>query len=163
MAETKKEAVLREVLYVELSIETSPDPKEFFQDSKNLYVWNSFKNDIAAKAGPMKDLKCWVKSFDLQKAANDTEIEAELPEKHLFSESEVCAILADLISRQPTGEDGPLLKNGNWNLFYTRAFVVGVYWDAFRGGWRVYAWDRDDRHWNGGRRVFSPATEPSNS
>lgn len=162
MAETKKE-VLREVLYVELSIETSPDPKEFFQDSKGLYVWNSFKNDIAAKAEPMKDLKCRVKSFDLQKTANDTEIEAELPEKHLFSESDVCAILADLISRQPTGVDGPLLKNGNWNLFYTGAFVVSVFWGAFGGGWDVGAWVRDDYRWNGGRRVFSPATEPLNS
>lgn len=50
-------------------------------------------------------------------------------------------------------------KDGNWNLFYTTGFVVGVGW---RGDeWSVSAWVRDGRGWSGGARVFSPATDRS--
>lgn len=133
-------------------------PSEFFQDRKGLYVWNSFKNYIVDKAKESKKgFKSDISSFTLLKIATDEEIEKELPKKHLFSETEVCAIVASLIEKQSKGEDGPLQNNGYWNLFYTRSRVVRVYW---RGdGWSVYAWGRDDKTWGGDTRVFSPATE----
>lgn len=49
-------------------------------------------------------------------------------------------------------------KDGKWNLFYTPAFVVRVYWDAGRGAWFVDAWRRGGNEWLAGFRVFSPAT-----
>lgn len=52
--------------------------------------------------------------------------------------------------------DNAEFKDGNWNLFYFEACVVVVGW---RGSyWDVLAFDRDDRAWAAGRRVFSPAT-----
>lgn len=47
-------------------------------------------------------------------------------------------------------------KDGNWNLFYTPAFVVSVRWNGDE--WRVSAWGRDGRGWDADSRVFSPAT-----
>lgn len=136
------------------------EPKEFFQDRKGLYVWSSFKNNIVLKAEkvPMPFAKD-ICSFKLTKSANDKEIETELPEKHLFSENELCAILTDLIFKQPKGEEGTLLNNGNWNLFYTESFVVCVHWSSVAGGWRVSTWGRADSRWYTDERVFSPTTE----
>lgn len=133
-------------------------PTEFFQDRKGLYVWNSFKNNIVDKAKESKKgFKSSISSFTLLKSATDNEIEKELPKKHLFSETEVCVVVASLIEKQSKGEDGPLKNNGYANLFYTRSHVVRVYWDG--GRWGVGGWNRDDGTWGGGGRVFSPATE----
>lgn len=52
-------------------------------------------------------------------------------------------------------------KDGWANLFYTPAFVVGVRWNSGVGAWLVGAWGRGDGEWDGGNRVFSPATGTS--
>lgn len=134
------------------------DPKKFFKTRKGLYVWSDFKERILDKA---PDVSGWpvisVDSFKLKESANDEEIEKSLLEKHIFSESEVCAAIADLIQKQSKGEEGVLQNNGYANLFYTKDFVVRVYWRVFHGEWNVDAWDRGDDHWDGSCRVFSPA------
>lgn len=137
------------------------DPKEYFKDRKGLFVWSSFEDRILPKAELVKEASSMnIESYILAKNAYDKEIEATLPEKHIFSESEVCAIIADLIAKQPKGEEGALLSNGNWNIFYTEAFVVGVCWGAGSGVWGVYTWYRVG-DWFAGERVFSPATDRS--
>lgn len=53
-------------------------------------------------------------------------------------------------------------KDGYSNIFYTPNFVVDAYWDG--DVWSVFVWPRvDGRCWGVSRRVFSPATAPSNS
>ncbi len=52
-------------------------------------------------------------------------------------------------------------KDGNFNLFYTKDCVVGVYWSSFDGEWSVVAWRRRGVVWGRGGRVFSPATRSS--
>lgn len=49
-------------------------------------------------------------------------------------------------------------KDGYWNLFYTKDFVVSVRWVSNDGNWDVDTWDRGSYVWNAGKRVFSPAT-----
>lgn len=143
---------------IAITLKDAHDPKEFFKDRPGLYVWGSFISNIVDKAkGKKKDTKYAVSSFELTKNANDAEIEENLPKKHLFSETDVCAIVADLIEKQPKGEEGSLLNNGYANLFYTSSRVVNVDWRGDR--WHVGGWGRDDRTWDEGGRVFSPATE----
>ncbi len=142
---------------IAVKVELAVDPKEFFQDRKGLWVWNDFKSRIVEKAESTPvGAEFKLSSFELAKDLLDEEIEAALPKSHNFTETEVSAIIASLISKQSNGESGVLLNNGYWNLFYTPAFVVGVRW--FGSGWDVDAWPRDDRRWGGGGRVFSPAT-----
>lgn len=136
---------------------TGIDPKEFYQNRKGLYVWSGFKDRIVAKAEAVK-AEFRLRSFTLKEDANDAKIESALPEKHIFSESDAAAIVADLIEKQPNGEEGVLLNDGNWNLFYTPGCVVLVHWSSFRGGWSVSAWGRDEDGWRAGERIFSPAT-----
>ena len=78
----------------------------------------------------------------------DAEIESEL-------KPGLC-ILGDVLAFLKNPPEGA--KDGNWNLFYTASCVVRVYWYSFAGGWDVYAWERDGSVWDGGSRVFSPAT-----
>ncbi len=137
---------------------TAIDPKEFYQDRKGLFVFSSFKERVADKAEKVSSNEFPISSFDLAKSASDEEIEKALPAEHLFSESDVCAVIAALIEKQPEGEKGALLNDGNWNLFYTKNCVVSVLWRSFRGGWGVRAWGRRGGDWGRGRRVFSPAT-----
>lgn len=135
------------------------DPKEFYKDREGLFVFGSFEERIVQKAESVEAGREFsIDSFNLIEDAADAGIEAALPEKYLFTEGEVFAIIAELISKQPKGEEGALLNNGYANLFYTEVFVVSVRWSAGDGGWGVDAWGRGDVGWGAGGRVFSPAT-----
>lgn len=152
--DTKILESITEKIPVEVTAEFNP--QEFFRDREGLFVYSSFKEHILEKASIVSaGTKFELSSFKLIRSAEDEEIEKELPEKHIFSESDVCAIIAELISKQPKGEEGELLNTGYWNLFYTESFVVDVSWRD--GEWYVSAWDRDSYGWSDGSRVFSPA------
>lgn len=142
---------------IKISLAKSHTPKEFFQTREGLYVWNSFKETVLGKAKETKaKTKFDVMYYELLKTSYDVDIETELPKKHLFSETDVCAIIAGLIAKQPKGKEGTLLNNGYANIFYTKSRVVFVYWHVSQ--WRVRDWHRG-AYWRGGKRVFSPATE----
>lgn len=133
-------------------------PSEYFANREGLYVWSDFKERILVKATPTKSGASFkVSSFKLEKAATDEEIEGSLPKKHLFSETDVCAIVAELIAKQPKGEEGVLQNNGWANLFYTESCVVSVDWDSGDREWHVDTWLRVGHRWDEDTRVFSPA------
>lgn len=133
-------------------------PSEFFKDRKGLFVGYGFQENILSKAGQTEEkAQFTIASFDLKENASDKKIEESLPEKHIFSETDVCAIVAALIEKQPKGEEGVLLNSGYANFFYTPSLVVDVRW--LDGRWYVRGWYRGDRGWDAGRRAFSPATE----
>lgn len=144
-----------------ITSDTEFDPKEYFKDREGLYVSSNFDERILSKAEKFDtEQKFSIAYFKLTKNADDATIEAQLPEQHIFTESEVCAIIANLIDKQSKGEEGILDNDSrNWNLFYTPSFVVGVDW----GGsfWVLGAWDRRGNTWVGGERVCSPATDIS--
>lgn len=145
-----------------LSIETSSEikPQDFFQSREGLYVWSDFNERILEKAlSVAAGTKYELAPFKLLESSSDETIESALPKAHIFSESDVCAIIAELISKQPKGEDGSLDNSGNWNLFYTPTFVVCVHWYSVGGFWRVSTWHRDGLVWDADTRVFSPATD----
>lgn len=130
---------------------------EFFVNRKGLYVWNNFKDNVLKKANAVTKTEFDISSLNLTEDANNEKIENSLPKDHLFSETEVCAIIAGLIEKQPDGEEGTLLNNGYVNLFYTTSHVVLVRWNGV--AWNVDGWRRVDDGWLSGYRVFSPATE----
>lgn len=159
-AEVKSTGVLAEVSKNIVVVKTSKSkkPVEFFKDREGLYVWDNFKERILASASPTKLGKSFkLNSFQLTRDALDREIEGDLPKSHLFSETDVCAIVAELISKQPGGKDGLLLSNGRANLFYTKNCVVSVYWNSGGRRWSVNTWRRGGLRWYAGMRVFSPA------
>jgi hypothetical protein len=131
------------------------DPHVFFQTRDGLWVSDKFRGTILPKAKPIEELGATTsKSFDLVKVAYDRDIKLELPEGYIFDESELCAFIAQKIERQPKGGQGDLLKNGDWNIFYAAADVVGVSLDPASCEWCVYAW-RFAGDWDAGQRVFS--------
>lgn len=160
---TKEESVLKKVK-AKIGVKSTKgfDPKEFFKTGDGLYVYSDFKERILEKAETIKSAKTLnLSSFDLIASASDEKIENSLPKKHIFSETDVCAVIAGLIKKQSKGEEGVLRNNGYANLFYTPSFVVGVGWSDSR--WGVDTWFRDGGGWAGGMRVFSPATVTSKS
>lgn len=133
------------------------DPHEFFKTRKGLYVWNGFRDNILPAAKPVEHVpERKAALFELEKAANDAEIRAELPEGHVFENaSEFCAHLASLIEAQPNGEDGDLLNNGYATIRYVRGvngvlFAAGVGWGVSRREWGVRAVPLDDDRWLAG-------------
>lgn len=145
---------------ISLSITSKFVPSEYFKDRKGLWVGSSFEKNILANAQPTEQgTEFIITSFELLKGAPDQEIEGSLPVKHIFSENEVCAIIAALIEKQADGGEGILINTNYYaNLFYTSAFVISVHWDAGHGEWCVSTWQRGDVEWSAGSRVFSPAT-----
>lgn len=133
-------------------------PTDFFKNRDGLYVDSDFKTRILNKIpSDTPDRECSLLPWKLLMSANDATIESALPEKHIFSESDVSVIIADLIGKQPEGSDGILLNDGSWNLFYTPEFVVGVGWISDSRYWFVSAWFRRGSVWREGGRVFAPA------
>lgn len=133
-------------------------PSVFFKTDKGLYVDSDFTSRIVNKASSVDaDTEYEITSLNLRLSANDATIESALPEKHIFSETEVSAIVGNLIENQPEGKEGTLLNDGSWNIFYTPDFVVLVRWDSGSSRWDVGTWYRHDGGWGGGSRVFSPA------
>ena len=148
--------VVEKSIPLEVAFEFNPQFAKLFSDSPGVYTWSNFRENILEKAEPIKaGVKFQVFSSKLVKPANDEKIEKELPEKHLFSESEVCAVIAELIAKQPKGEDGVLDNSGYANLFYTPGWVVSVIW--YLDKWVVSTWPRRDFGWGADNRVFSPA------
>lgn len=150
--------VLKEVeKEVAFEITEARDPKVFFQDRKGLFVGSSFTERIVEKSETISEGKSGtLQSFEILKYSDDATIEKALPEKHLFTESQIAAIVAEFISEQTDGKTGTLLADGNWNLFYTDTCVVGVRWVSGDAGWGVFSWQRGGREWGAGYRVFSP-------
>lgn len=145
---------------ISLKVPKEFKPKDFFISRKGLYVFSSFESNILVKAESIKKGSAFeISSFELIKTADDKKIEDSLSKDHIFSETDVCAIIASLIEKQPKGEEGILLNNGYANLFYTHSRVVHVFWNAGFGEWLVYVWFRDGYSWLVGHRVFSPATD----
>lgn len=155
----KSESVLKSVkAKIEVKLPKKYEPTEFFKNRDGLYVWNSFKDNVLEKAKAATVNSFSLSSFDLTKDTYDKEMEKELPKKHIFTETEVCAVIAGLIEKQSKGEEGTLLNNGYANIFYTKSRVVCVGWDSDVGEWGVLGWNRDGPSWREGLRVFSPAT-----
>lgn len=134
------------------------DPGAYFNTRTGLYVWDNFRERVLPGVGVTKKGNSFkLTNYDLVQGSSDEAIEASLPKKHLFSNSDVCAIVATLIDSQKNGEPGPMITTGYTNLFYTDQCVVYVRWSAGDRGWHVDAWRRGDVRWLAGRRVFSPA------
>lgn len=133
------------------------DPGAYFQTRSGLYVYGDFRSGVVSKASPVAIGTSYkLDAADLGQDASDEAIESALSKDHIFAESPVCAIIAQLIAKQANGEEGTLLNNGYANLFYTSSFVVDVRWRSGDGKWGVYTWKRFDSEWDAGPRVFSP-------
>jgi len=135
------------------------DPDVFYRTCSGLHVWDDFRSRIVAKARPSEVGATFkIESFELRQDLTDAEIEAALPKRHLFDETQVCAIIAGLIAKQPNGEEGPLINNGYASLFYMSSYVAHVRWRrAGSRRWSVHAWLCGGDGWNAGNQVFFPA------
>ena len=143
-----------------LTILERHEPDQFYQTRSGLWVSESFRTLVVAKAKPTEAGTVFsVTHPTMLRNASDEEIEWELGgEKrvHLFDETQVSAIIARLINGQPKGEAELLLNNGYANLFYLVSCVAHVHWHSDCRGWRVASWPRDDYSRNAGSQVFFP-------
>lgn len=132
------------------------DPRTFYRMRDGLWIGDTFRNNVLAKASPTKDLPAAaLKSMNLVKDAYDREITPCLPPNYEWDVSEALSRIAEMIKKQWGGKEGELLNNGHANLFYVPGFVVGVDWNAGRGRWDMSAWELDVAlRWNAGSRVF---------
>lgn len=120
--------------------------KEFKEGEHSIgYVSSTFEKEFKN----VEFEKCSVPTFQvLPRDMTDVEIESEL-------KPGMCE-LGDLQAflENPPKES----KDGSYNLFYFKSFVVFVYWYSCDSRWYVRTWDRDEDGWAAGVRVFSPAT-----
>ncbi len=95
----------------------------------------------------------------LTKYMLDSEILTELGHPEPFTPGEFAALIRDLLTKQPKGEEGTLLMNGYANVFYVqlegRVVAVRVLWSSDGRGWGLDAFGLDDYRWFGGRCVLS--------
>jgi hypothetical protein len=141
---------------VSITVGTRHDPDSFYQNRSGLCVWDEFRSRVVSKAKPTEaGTKFALDSHELGSRATDEEIEDALPKNHIFDETAVCAIIAELIGKQPSGEAGDLENTSEANLLYTSSCVVFVSWLAGDSEWFVGMWDRGGYGWSAGPRVLS--------
>src|SRR6185312_1286058 len=134
------------------------NPGAFFKTRDGLYVWDDFKSCVAKKAKPVDTgTTIKVNVDELGTSLSDKEIENGLPKNHIWDEGVLCAVIAEMISKQEGGKEGDLLNNGYANLFYTSSCVVNVDRYADNSRWAVSTWRRGGDRWSAGARVLSPA------
>jgi hypothetical protein len=99
-------------------------------------------------------------TLSIQKLVRDSfdkDILAELGDK---AETKLVYVF-NLIKNQLNGNAGPLLTNGNSNVFYIRnknneLWVVGVLWHSYDGCWNAHADPlKDPCEWRAGYQVVS--------
>ncbi|MDB5237179.1 MAG: hypothetical protein JWL88_281 [Parcubacteria group bacterium] len=143
---------------VQVAAVAAYDPSGF-KTRQGLWVSSEFHSRVGSKAKPVENLGAiTLSSFDLTKNAYDKAIKADpvMPANHVFtSESEFVAYLDQMVSKQSNGEEGDLLNNGYWNIFYVARCVVRVGWFSGVREWHVNSWCLDDVYWDAGYRVFS--------
>src|SRR3989344_2275239 len=145
---------------VELTLDASHVPQDFYQTREGLWVWDGYKNQVSSKAQPTQvGAKCVLKRAELVRNLTDEQIELALGDNHIFDVDTVCWTIAVMIAEQPNGKEGKLLNNGYANLFYLSGCVVRVYWSAGFREWNVNTYVRVGRKWYAGRRAFSPADQ----
>lgn len=134
-----------------VTLSAKREPDAYYQTREGLWVHGGFRSLVASKAEPVEVGATFkVNEDELGEAMTDAEIEAGLPKRHLFDESAVSAIAAELI------ESGTLDK-AKWYLLYTSSCIVSVQWDRVDRTWSVRVWARDDRRWHAGACTLSPA------
>lgn len=119
-----------------------------FQVGKHGIGYLYGESKIAGLEFQTRNLGCFRK---LERAMSDSEIESELKP----GSCELGDVIAFLDAAPQE------CKDGYANLFYLPQCVVYVYWNGSR--WDVFAWDRDVSRWDAGRRVFSPASDRSDT
>lgn len=123
------------------------------------HVWDNFTAWFLVGKGKIEDpiAQQTLRYHKLRQSSPDGPIIAELG-----GEAKVETTLTEvyaLMAKQPNGEEGALLNNGWWNIFYVKDLTgtlraVCVSW--YGGGWCVYADSVEGpRDWGGGRQVFS--------
>lgn len=146
-----------------IAIKTDSFSKDsFFKNGPvKLYFWDGFKNQIL-KAIPdsISAFEGVLRKTQLTKSMFDLEILAELNNPQPFTASEFAAVIRELLSKQPKGENGQLLNNSYANIFYVkledaRVVAVRVYWGSGVRGWILRVCGLDGDGWDGGSCVFS--------
>lgn len=141
---------------VTVALSKPHDPAAFYQRSAGLYVYDDYRRYIVEETKPTQSASpITLRRFVLDRDASDEDIAAELGPNHVFTESEVCWIVAELIGKQEGGGAGDLDSTGKANLFYTLSWVVYVRWGAVDREWLVGTWRRDDADWYAGVSAFS--------
>ncbi|MEK7503040.1 MAG: hypothetical protein AAB556_01185, partial [Patescibacteria group bacterium] len=99
-----EDSILTTPTLVAITLAKQHNPDTFFKTRSGLYVWDDFRSRVVAKASPIDaGAKFRIERRDLIRDAKDSEVEGVLT-NHLFEESAVCAVIAELISKQPNGK-----------------------------------------------------------
>ncbi len=135
------------------------DPQVRLRTREGLWVSPYFQDNVLKYANTLENTpEIKLESFELIKSANDLEIMGELPLDPMDVDT-TCVALAQMIDRQPGGEEGFLLINGRWNIFYAQVggeevYMLYIYRDYGRKEWRIYAFPLRKIRWSKDCRVL---------
>jgi hypothetical protein len=128
---------------VSLRVVLGCEPSTYYENRSKLCVAPGFREDIVEKAKPVRLGTVFkINSYDLSADLTDTDIERALG-GNPWEESILCAVLAEMITRQPGIFEGELLISGKINLFYTPSCVVVVTWSSALREWFIITTERN--------------------
>ena len=143
--------------FATVTLDERHEPATFWRDTLEppaRYVWPEFVSGVVAKAKP-HDPSGIIK-IPYAPLLRPAKVRDILNSSGIgnFDPTDLCAIIAAMIAKQPNGEPGDLLSDGKANLFPCGSLLVSVRRDGVDRGWGVGAWDPRSGV-GSGRRVFS--------
>ena len=114
------------------------------------YLGDNFKKYVLNGAQPFSSIpEMSYSKYLLKETTYDKDIMEELSiaEQKLMTREEILHTIADLTSKQPKGESGTLLTNGNWTIIgYMKCDdgvvrAVYVFWYSFGREWHCSCYD----------------------
>ncbi len=137
------------------------DPHHFYEISTRVLISDCFRENILSQAKSITLPKGAILQFTLSKDGTDSSIQSEVPEGYMFEDaSTFCAILAEMIAKQPKGRKGSLCSNNRGNIFFVhgeggKVFTVSTRWYSAQREWIVSTTKMgEDNIWQAGSRVF---------
>ena len=102
-------------------------------------IWGSFATTVVANAKPREPSGVKVRYAGVSRATTVREI-LTAPGVGDFNPTDLSAVIAEMVGKQPHGEAGDLLTDGRGNLFTCGSVLVRVGWDAISRYWFVDDW-----------------------
>lgn len=146
---------------MEIIMHPTDDHRDFLTVKNKIYISAEAEGELFGEL-ILGEGRYFLSRHLVEKSYLDSDIKTVLPKDYVFSAMQFCGLIAQMLKKQPNGEEGDLLVSSLANIFYvmnrsgTKELAACVFWDSNLHGWKIRVYPLDMQPWNAGAIVFTP-------